>query len=132
MVKFDHPREPSFLKQNDKSMAPYNLITILGAKRLLKKGSQRYLAVVKDVKSLDATLIEVPIVNEFIDVFLEKLLWLPSKRTFEFCIALILDMQPILIPLYHMALANLRELKDQLKDLWIRTSSNCALFHGVL
>lgn len=37
-VKFDKPGEPSFMFQGDQSEVPYNLISTLGAQRLLRKG----------------------------------------------------------------------------------------------
>ena len=56
-------------------------------------------------------------VNEFIDVFPEDLPGIPPKREIEFGIDLLPDTQPISIPPYRMAPAELKELKEQLKDL---------------
>ncbi|KAH0657865.1 hypothetical protein KY289_026613 [Solanum tuberosum] len=56
---------------------------------------------VRDVEAEPLTLQSVPVVNEFIDVFPEEL---PGT-------------QPISIPPYRMAPTELRELKEQLKDL---------------
>ncbi|EOX99662.1 Uncharacterized protein TCM_008395 [Theobroma cacao] len=42
---------------------------------------------------------------------------LPPEREVEFCIDLVQDMTSISIPPYQMALAKLKELKDQLEDL---------------
>ena len=61
-------------------MIPYNLIHTLGALKLLKKGCQGYLVVVKDAKSLKAILAKVLVVNEFEDVFPIELLELPRPR----------------------------------------------------
>ncbi|WRX25513.1 Reverse transcriptase domain - like 10 [Theobroma cacao] len=60
---------------------------------------------------------QVSVVNEFMDVFLEELPSLPHKRKIEFCIDLIPETRPISIPSYRLALAELKELKDQLEDL---------------
>jgi len=57
------------------------------------------------------------VVNEFSDVFSEDLPGLPPKREVEFGIDVIPGTQPISIPPYRMAPAELRELKEQLKDL---------------
>ncbi|XP_070004405.1 uncharacterized protein [Nicotiana sylvestris] len=64
-----------------------------------------------------ATLQSVPIVNEFPTVFPDELPGIPPKREIDFAIDLLPDTQPISIPPYRMAPAELRELKEQLKDL---------------
>lgn len=56
-------------------------------------------------------------VREFSDVFLEELPSLPLDREIEFSIDVVPGTQPISIPPYRMALAELKELKDQLQDL---------------
>ncbi|XWS57101.1 hypothetical protein CRYUN_Cryun09bG0142600 [Craigia yunnanensis] len=84
---------------------------------MLNKGCHGYLAVVKDTYTNAGSLDQIPIVNEFFDVFLEELLGLPPKKEIEFCINLIHDTNPISIPPYRMVPVELKELKNQLKDL---------------
>ena len=55
--------------------------------------------------------------NEFLDMFLKDLSGIPPEREIEFGIDLLPDIQPISIPPYRMAPAELKELKEQLKDL---------------
>ncbi|XP_019253902.1 PREDICTED: uncharacterized protein LOC109232595 [Nicotiana attenuata] len=64
-----------------------------------------------------ATLQSVPIVNEFPTVFLDELPGIPPEREINFAIDLLPDTQTISIPPYRMAPAELREFKEQLKDL---------------
>ena len=59
---------------------------------------------------------EIPIVKEFLDVFPEDILGLPSDKAIEFVIELILGTEPISIPPYRMAPAELKELKPQLEE----------------
>ena len=59
----------------------------------------------------------VPMVCEFPNIFPEELPGLPPDREIEFCIDLVLEAQPISIPPYRMALAELKKLKDQLQEL---------------
>ena len=66
-----------------------------------------------DIPSIDS----VPIVNEFLDVFPDDLPRIPPPREIDFCIDLEPDTKPISIPPYKMSLAELKELKLQLKDL---------------
>ncbi|XP_059306315.1 uncharacterized protein LOC132057725 [Lycium ferocissimum] len=56
-------------------------------------------------------------VSDYPKVFPEDLLGIPPDRVIDFGIDVIPDTQQISIPPYRMALAKLRELKDQLKDL---------------
>ncbi|KAF3644767.1 hypothetical protein FXO37_21307 [Capsicum annuum] len=71
----------------------------------------------KDSNSEGPSLHFVPVVNEFPEVFPGYLSGVPPDREIEFWIDLVLDTRPISIPLYRMALTELKELKEQLKDL---------------
>lgn len=71
----------------------------------------------QDAKAEPPTLRSVPIVNECFDVFPEELPHIPPKREIEFAISVLPDMQSISIPPYRITLAELKELKVQLKDL---------------
>ena len=57
------------------------------------------------------------VVKEFVDVFPEDLSGLSPDREVEFTIELLPGTNPISIPIYRMAPAELRELKIQLQDL---------------
>ena len=89
MVKFDPLGEPYFIVQGDRSLAAYNLISTLTAQKMLKKGCQGFLALVRDVEATKAKLEDTPVVNKFINAFLEELPRLPPGREIEFCIDLI-------------------------------------------
>ena len=62
-------------------------------------------------------LAEVPVVNEFFDVFLDDLPGLPPDREIEFEIELAPGIEPISIGPYWMASAELKELKVQMEEL---------------
>lgn len=59
----------------------------------------------------------VIIVSKFPEVFPDDLPDIPPKTEIEFVIDLVPEMQPITIPSYRMALIELKELKEQRKDL---------------
>ncbi|WRX16497.1 hypothetical protein QQP08_008984 [Theobroma cacao] len=118
LVRFDFPSEPSFSIQGDRSNAPTNLISIMSARRLLRQGCIGYLAVVRDTQAKVRDVSQVSVVKEFVDVFPKKLPGLPPEQEIEFCIDLLPDTRLISIPLYRMAPTELKELKDQLKDLF--------------
>ncbi|KAH0639227.1 hypothetical protein KY285_035813 [Solanum tuberosum] len=72
---------------------------------------------IKDLESEIPPLESVPTVKDFPEVFPDDLTEIPPEREINFGIDLLSDTQPISIPLYRMAPAELKELKAQLKDL---------------
>jgi hypothetical protein len=70
------------------------------------------------VNQLDASQgFEVPVVNEFLDVFPEELPSMPPDRDIEFMIELKPGTSPIYITPYRMASPELAELKEHIKEL---------------
>jgi hypothetical protein len=117
VVKFEIPELPTFTFRGDQNLSSCNLISAMTAQRLLRKGCCSYLAMIRDVNDTPMKLENVPIVCEYPDVFPEDLPGLPPDREIEFNIDLLPDTQPISIPPYRMAPAELKELKNQLQDL---------------
>ena len=81
------------------------------------------------VFSLEAkSLEEVPVVNEYPDIFPEELPGMPPDRDIEFVIDLVPGTAPIAKRPYRMAASELAELKKQLEELqrigFIRPSSS--------
>ncbi|WMV45982.1 hypothetical protein MTR67_039367 [Solanum verrucosum] len=68
-------------------------------------------------RSVGLTVDEVPVVSDFPEVFPEDVPGVPPEREIDFGIDLLPDTQPISISPYRMAAADLKELKEQLKDL---------------
>ncbi|XP_070034731.1 uncharacterized protein [Nicotiana tomentosiformis] len=74
----------------------------------------------RNVTNTDAkvpTLESVPVVSEFLEVFPDKLSGIPPDREIDFGIDVMPDTHPISIPPYKIAPSELKELKEQLKDL---------------
>ena len=94
-----------------------NIISAMAAQRMLRKGCQGYLAYVVETEKEGILVDEIPIVREFPDVFTDDIVGLPPDREVEFTIDLIPGTEPISIPPYRMAPAELRELKAQLEEL---------------
>ena len=99
-----------------KEIAP-SLINAMTASKMLRKGCQAYLAFVVDRRHEGTRLEDIPIVKEFPDIFPDDISGLPPYKEVEFTIDLITGTEPISIPPYRMALAELRELKAQLEEL---------------
>ncbi|XP_070004536.1 uncharacterized protein [Nicotiana sylvestris] len=84
---------------------------------VVTKGCIYHLVRVADTTSEVSAPESVPVVNEFLEVFPDELPGIPPYREIDFGIDVLPDTQPISIPPYRIAPAELRELKEQLKDL---------------
>ena len=94
-----------------------SMISTMTAERMLCKGCQGYLAYVVETGKEGTLVDEIPVVREFPDVFPDDIAGLPPDREVDFTIDLIPGTEPISIPPYRMAPAELRELKAQLEEL---------------
>ena len=70
-----------------------------------------------ETKTTKPSLQDIPVVQEFLDVFPEEIPGIPPLREVEFCIDLVAEVTPISKVPYRMALAELEELKTQLDEL---------------
>ena len=94
-----------------------SMISAMTAQRMLRKGCHGYLAYVVETGKEGTLVDEILVVREFSNVFPYDISGLPPDREVEFTIDLIPGIEPISIPPYRMALAELRELKAQLEEL---------------
>jgi hypothetical protein len=78
---------------------------------------------------VEARLEDIPVVRDFPDVF-AKISGLPPDREVEFTIELMPGTQPIHKAPYRMAPTELRELKEQLQELWTEDSFVQVCHHG--
>ena len=60
---------------------------------------------------------DIPVIKEFLDVFLEALLGLPPEREVDLSIEVVHRTTPISKAPYRMAPTELKELKTQLQEL---------------
>ncbi|XP_060168953.1 uncharacterized protein LOC132599707, partial [Lycium barbarum] len=117
VVRFQFPGEPVVEWAGNTASPKGKFISYLKAKKMIRKGYIYHLVRVQDLTAETPTLQSVPVVNEFPDVFPDELPGLPPEREIDFSIDLLPGTQPISIPPYRMAPAELKELKEQLKDL---------------
>nr|XP_009802235.1 PREDICTED: uncharacterized protein LOC104247816 [Nicotiana sylvestris] len=117
VVKFEFPNEPVREWKGNIAEPRGNFISYLKAKKMITKGCLSHLVRFIDTTAEVTSIQSVPVVNEFPDVFIDELPGIPLDRIINFGIDVVPDNQPISIPPYRMAPAELRELKEQLKDL---------------
>ena len=98
---------------DNRSSEPQNLIFVITSRKMLRKGCQGYLALVRDTTAEKTSISDVPVACEFPDEFSG----LPPHREIEFCIDVVSDTTPIYMPPYRMAPAELKELKEKLQEL---------------
>ncbi|KAH0725040.1 hypothetical protein KY284_000905 [Solanum tuberosum] len=113
---FDAPKKNRFhalQSRGDQESSP-NVVT---ARKMISKGCFYHIVRVMDIESETPSLESIPVVSEFLEVFPIDLPGIPPEREIDFGIDLMPNTQPISIPPYRMALTELKELKEQLKDL---------------
>ena len=76
--------KPMIRYQGDRSAVSPCLISALTARKLLAKGCQEILAYVWDTKKKVPVLEKIPVVKDFLDVFLEELPELSADKEIEF------------------------------------------------
>ncbi|XP_022889124.1 uncharacterized protein LOC111404565 [Olea europaea var. sylvestris] len=116
-VVFRSPRELKIVLTGERRILPSCVISVLNARRMLKKGCEAYLAHMIDTQITKLKLEDIPVVKDFPDIFPEDLSGLPPNREIEFCIDLIPGTAPISQAPYRMTPKELKELKVQLQEL---------------
>ncbi|KAL8091386.1 hypothetical protein AgCh_033845 [Apium graveolens] len=116
-VLFDSGATKPFISQDFYKKLKLNIVPLREAKRLLKKGNEAYLAYVMDTKNEVLNIQDIPIVNEFEDVFPENLPGLLPDREIEFAIELAPGTTPVSKVPYRLAPVEMKELASQLQEL---------------
>ncbi|KAH0710891.1 hypothetical protein KY284_012318 [Solanum tuberosum] len=116
-VKFRFPNEPVLEWESRDVVVKGKFISCIKSHRLISKGCLYHIVRVNDVESKVPPIESITVVNEFLDVFPEDLPGVPPEKDIDLGIDLLPDTQPISIPPYRMAPAELKELKEQLNDL---------------
>ena len=94
------------------------IISSMKAQKMLTSGCQGFLASVVDMAQKEETRPEdIPIVQDFVEVFPEEFPGLPPDRAIAFEIELLPGTAPVSKAPYRMAPAELKELQTQLQEL---------------
>ncbi|XP_070048959.1 uncharacterized protein [Nicotiana tomentosiformis] len=116
-VRFEFSNEQVVERKGDNVVPKGRFICYLKVTKRINKGCIYHLVRVTDTNAEALTLEFVPVVNEIPGVFPDEVHGILPDREIDFVIDVMLGMQPISIPPYMMAPTELKELKEQLKDL---------------
>lgn len=120
--------DETLIVHGDLNKTRYGIISYVRVVKYMNEGCQAFMVHVMEDKSKDRRLEDVPVVNEFPDVFPEDLPGLPPERQVEFQIELVPGVAPVAKAPYRLAPSELKELSEQLKELsdkgFIRPSSS--------
>ena len=114
-LKTSSGEEVTFIGERSNHLS--NVISATIARTMVRKGCEAYLVYVIDTKKAVPSLMDIPIVRDYPDMFLEELPGLPLLREIEFVIDVVQGATPASITLYRMAPVELKELKLQLQEL---------------
>ena len=107
--------EVTFISERSNHLS--NVISVATARTMVRKGCETYLVYVIDTKKAEPSLLDIPTVCDYLDVFLEELSRLPPQREIEFAIDVVPGATSASITPYRMAPVELKELKLQLQEL---------------
>ncbi|GJR41152.1 putative reverse transcriptase domain-containing protein [Tanacetum coccineum] len=103
--------------RGDQSKTRLNLISCIKTERYISRGCQVFMIQVMENKSDEKRLEDIPVVEEFSDVFPKDLHGLPPVRQVEFQIDLIPGAAPVAQTPYRLAPSEMQELSNQLQKL---------------
>ena len=100
-----------------KPVSAVPMISVMKVEKLVRHGCEVYLSYVVMSEDHKMGLSEIPVVCEFLNVFPDELLGLPTQMEIDFSMELMRGTQPISKTPYRMAPNELKELKMQLQEL---------------
>ncbi|GJW21084.1 putative reverse transcriptase domain-containing protein [Tanacetum coccineum] len=114
LVRVENPQGSEIIIYGDKRKGDFKLCFVMKARRYLSRGCHAFMAHVIDTSFEKKCVEDVPIVNEFLDVFPKDLLGIPPERQVEFRIDLVLGATPIAKTSYRLAPSEMKDLMSQL------------------
>ncbi|XP_019184997.1 PREDICTED: uncharacterized protein LOC109179978 [Ipomoea nil] len=93
------------------------LVSMTKMKKYMEKGHDIFLCSVENLKAKGDATQTIPVVCEFLNVFLEEIPGIPPPREVEFSVDLVPGTTPISKAPYRLAPKEMKELKTQLQEL---------------
>ncbi|GJS23954.1 reverse transcriptase domain-containing protein [Tanacetum coccineum] len=114
--------------KGDSNSSRLKVISCIKARKYIERGCHLFLAHVTKKEKSEKRLKDVPVIRDFPEVFPDDLPGLPPPRQVEFKIDLVPGAAPVARAPYRLALLEMKELSEQLKELlekgFIRPSSS--------
>ncbi|GJS49337.1 putative reverse transcriptase domain-containing protein [Tanacetum coccineum] len=114
--------------EGNRNNSRLKIVSCIKTQKYIEKGCELFLAQVTEQESKEKRLEDVPVIQDFPEVFPEDLPGLPPPRQVEFRIDLIPGAAPVARAPYRLAPSEMKELSKQLQELsekgFIRPSSS--------
>ncbi|GJS64665.1 putative reverse transcriptase domain-containing protein [Tanacetum coccineum] len=114
--------------EGNRNNSRLKIVSCIKTQKYIKKGCELFLAQVTEQESKEKRLEDVPVIQDFPEVFPEELPGLSPPRQVEFRIDLIPGAAPVARAPYRLAPSEMKELSKQLQELsekgFIRPSSS--------
>nr|GEU66275.1 reverse transcriptase domain-containing protein [Tanacetum cinerariifolium] len=114
--------------EGNRNNSRLKIVSCIKTRKYIEIGCELFLAQVTKQESKLKRLEDVPVIQDFLEVFPKELPGLPPPRQVEFRIDLIPAVTPVAHAPYHLAPSEMKELSEQLKELsekgFIRPSSS--------
>ncbi|GJZ05360.1 putative reverse transcriptase domain-containing protein [Tanacetum coccineum] len=121
------PPSKTLVIEGDRNNSRLKIVSCIKVRKYIEKGGELFLAQVTEQEPKEKRLEDVPVIRDFLEVFLEDLPGLPPPRQVEFRIDLILGAAPVARAPYHLAPSEMKELSKQLQELlekvWLSSTS---------
>nr|GEY25510.1 reverse transcriptase domain-containing protein [Tanacetum cinerariifolium] len=111
-------RNKTLVVKSDSGVSRLKVISCIKARKYIERGSQLFVAQVTKKVPVKKQLQDVPVICNFLEVFPDDLPGLPPPRQVEFKIELIPSIAPVAYAPYRLSSSELKELSDQLKELF--------------
>ncbi|KAI3827455.1 hypothetical protein L1987_01530 [Smallanthus sonchifolius] len=115
-IQLVSPSGESIYIEGDKK-GKVRLCTYVKATKYMARGCKAFMACVADVNERVKEIHDVPVVNQFVDVFPDELPGIPPDREIEFGIDLMSGAKSVAKAPYRLAPPEMKELMEQLQEL---------------
>ncbi|GJS65290.1 putative reverse transcriptase domain-containing protein [Tanacetum coccineum] len=112
LVQLVNPQGREIIIYGDKRKGDFKLCSVMKARKYLSHGCYAFIAHVIDTSIEKKNAKDVPVINEFLDVFPEELSGIPAERQAKFQIDLITGATPIAKTPYHYRKLNKVTVKN--------------------